>query len=275
MQNEPVKVAAFDIDGTLFRWSFSIEIVERLVKDGLISSETYDPVRALKRQWRCREISYIAYLAAIVNILEGKAMRAVSHRDIAEVARSVVEEHGRNVYVFTRELLLVVKEAGYRTVAISGSMKEAVNIFAEIWGIDDVLATELEYDSNGLYTGNVFSSPVHEKAKALSAFLKRLHTPVDLVIAVGDTISDLTMLRMSDFPIAFNPENALKEHSRTHGLTCVTERKDAITVLSAPGQGSGRRTPRFFSEKSLVNVFPREIGMELKARLRSLGYEHL
>lgn len=274
MTKEPIRVAAFDIDGTLFRWSFLIEIVERLVREGIISPAAYEPVRELKHRWRCREIPYTEYLMAIVHIVEGKAMRTVTRRDLTDVARAIVDEHGRNVYVFTRELLQVARDAGYRTVAISGSVKEAVDLFAKLWGMDDVIATELEYDAEERYTGKVFQTPVHDKALALQAYLRRLHEPVTLAIAVGDTNSDLSMLRMAEFPIAFNPESLLKEHARGHGITCVTERKDAITVLSAPGT-RGRGTPRFFSEKSLINVLPREIGSELKAKLHALGYEHL
>ncbi len=270
-----MKVAAFDIDGTLFRWSFLIEIVERLVKEGKIAAEAYEPAHALKMQWRRREVAYTDYLAVIIEIVDGKAMRTVSRDDLTAVAKTVVDEHGRNVYVFTRELLRVVQEAGYRTIAISGSVKEAVDLFAEMWGIDDVLATELEHDAEGFYTGKVFYTPVHKKGEALYTFLSREAGSSNLDIAVGDTSSDLPMLRMAKYPIAFNPENRLKAHGRAHGLVCVTERKDTITVLSAPGEGQARHTPRRFSEKSLANILPRDIGLELKARLYKLGYEHI
>lgn len=276
MTTEPIRIAAFDIDGTLFRWSFLIEIVERLVRVGKISEEAYENARLLKQKWRRRETSFADYSNAIIAIVEGRAMRTVKCSDLVEVAKDVVDEHGRNIYVFTRELLAVVRDHGYRTVAISGSVREAVDLFAKMWGIDDVLATELEHDDAAeFFTGRVYATPVHDKAEALHQYMLRLHAPAFIEIAVGDTRSDLGMLRMAKWPIAFNPDHALKAHARTHGLVCVTERKDAVTILSAPGQGQRKIVPRFFSEASVANVLPRDVGMELKARLHKLGYEHL
>lgn len=272
---DQIKVAAFDIDGTLFRWSFLIEIVERLVARGSISPEAYSSAQEFKLQWRNREVSYIAYLDAIVKIVESKAMKTVSRAALLEVARAVVNEHGGNVYVFTRELLRVVREAGYRTVAISGSVKEAVDLFAELWKIDDVLATELEYDEHEFYTGKVFSTPVHGKGEALRKYFIRLRQPAVLMIAAGDTSSDLSMLRMAKYPIAFNPDGKLKAHARSHGLVCVTERKDSITVFSAPGEGQRKRVPRYFSEMSIASVLPPDIGWALKVRLDALEYKHI
>ena len=274
MQKTP-KLAVFDIDGTLFRWSFFIDIVERLVKNGIVVSEAYTEASLLKRQWRNREVTYTAYLGAIIKLVEGKAMRGVAREDLMREAQTLITERASSVYVFTRELLRTVQEAGYQTLAISGSMKEVVDLFARAWSIDHVLATELEYDAEQMYTGKVFYTPVHNKGEALRTFVTRCMPSASIEIVVGDTMSDLSMLRLAKHPIAFNPENRLKTHGRAHGLICVTERKDTITVLSAPGEGNGRYTPRFFSETSLVNILPDDIGWKLKSRLYKLGFEHI
>lgn len=274
MEQECVKVVAFDIDGTLFRWSFLIEIVERLVKLGKISGNAYASAHALKREWRARQVPFSLYVGAIVDILESKAMIAVSRRDMTTVAREVIDERGQNIYVFTRELLKVVGDYGYKTVAISGSVKEVVNLFAALWGIHDVLATELEYNERGLYTGTVSSTPVHAKDRALTTYLQNSVVPTELLIAVGDTSSDLPMLRMAKYPIAFNPEEALKAQARREGIVCVTERKDTITALSTFKEDPALPDHRLFFERSLVDVLPPLIGAELRARLFAIGYTH-
>jgi phosphoserine phosphatase len=170
---------------------------------------------------------------------------------------------------------LTVKSLGYRTVAISGSVKEAVDLFADMWKIDDVLATELEYDDEGFYTGNVLSTPVHNKDETIRRYLAELGGDARLVIATGDTMSDRGMLRLAEYPIAFNPEQALKLYARAQGLVCVTERKDCITVLGSPGEGQRHIVPRFFSEASLANILPYDVGRVLQKRLYDLGIEHI
>lgn len=270
----PIKVAAFDVDGTLVRWSLLLELIERLADAGRIPESAFAEARELKACWRRRESGFREYTAAIIAVLESDAMRTVHRDELLKFARDILAEQGMNVYVFTRELLAVVKERGYRTVAISGSTKEAVEPFAHMWGIDDVIATELRYDENGFYTGEVLSSPIDDKRSSLKSYLRGLPGPAKLVIAVGDTMPDRDMLRLSQHPIAFNPERTLKKYARTHGLPCVIERKDSITALCVHGCEE-RKVPRFFSEASLVNLLPDDVGGRLWRRLTDLGFEPL
>ena len=60
------KVAFFDVDGTIFRSSLLIEIVEQFIKDGTFPSEVEDVYADSYRAWRNREGSYEAYIDDVV-----------------------------------------------------------------------------------------------------------------------------------------------------------------------------------------------------------------
>ena len=51
-------VAFFDIDGTVFRSSLLIELVERLLDSGIFPKEAREEFDELERYWRDREGSY-------------------------------------------------------------------------------------------------------------------------------------------------------------------------------------------------------------------------
>ena len=58
MVEVPRKFAAFDVDGTIFRSSLLIELVEELIEAGLFPPEARNHYQLPFRRWLDREDSY-------------------------------------------------------------------------------------------------------------------------------------------------------------------------------------------------------------------------
>lgn len=111
-----------------------------------------------------------------------------------------------------------IKEKGIVTGIVSDSYTIITKYIAKKLGLDFAVANELDIDSNGLITGRVFMPQGWEKINCfcnlsvckryhLEETAKKFDIPVSKTIAIGDTISDLCMIKKAGLGIAFLPDN--------------------------------------------------------------------
>src|SRR5690606_13434940 len=105
-------VAFFDIDGTVFRSSLLIELVERLLEAGVFPEKAREEFEDLKRKWQDREGRYEDYIDAVVKVFR-KNIKGVFYGDLADIGREVVAERSKRVYRYTRDLIKELKAEGY------------------------------------------------------------------------------------------------------------------------------------------------------------------
>ena len=98
------KVAFFDIDGTVFRSSLLVELVEGCIQKGIFPDLVREQYIHEYEAWRNREGTYEAYIHAVVAAFLGH-IRGVYYGDFADVGREVVEIHGKLIYRYTRDLV--------------------------------------------------------------------------------------------------------------------------------------------------------------------------
>ena len=88
------KVAFFDIDGTVFRSSLFIELVEACILKGVFPKEARKQYAREHTAWLNREGTYEAYIDAVVaSFMEH--IRGVYYGDFADIGRMVVAEQGK------------------------------------------------------------------------------------------------------------------------------------------------------------------------------------
>jgi len=104
------------------------------------------------------------------------------------------------------ETIATLKEAGIRTVIISGGLDIVAEAIANKYGFDDWAANGLEVDDSGLLTGNgILRVELVNKRKALEVFLQRWSISGERAAAVGNSFVDVSMFKGCGFSIAFNP----------------------------------------------------------------------
>lgn len=227
-QNGPPRpVAAFDLDGTFYRWSLSIQLLDEMVKRGYLPERRTESLKGPREEWMRRERSYTDFINLYVKMLDEGLLRDVSAEAMRAVARDVVRQYGSRVYVFTRELSATLRERDYVLVAISGSPIEIVEVFCEQWGFDHFLGTREEVGADGFYTGNRAATdfPVYRKEQEFRRFIRE-YGKHPASVAVGDTFGDAAMLKAARYPIAFNPDPELMREAIAKGHGVVEERKN-------------------------------------------------
>lgn len=222
-------VAFFDIDGTVFRSSLLIELVEGLVRDGVFPAEAKDNYREAFILWRNREGNYDDYISAVVETYMAN-IKGVYYGDLADIGKRIVAIHSKRVYRYTRDLIKELKNKGYYLVAISQSPKTVVDPFCTQYGFDKVYGRIYEIGPQDRFTGAMTDVHLIEnKANIVKRVFENNPnlTPVGS-ISVGDTGGDISLLEAVEQPICFNPNEVLYKHALRMGWKIVVERKDVI-----------------------------------------------
>ena len=82
------KVAFFDVDGTVFRSSLLIELVNALIQEGVFSKEVEEDFIDMREQWHNREGDYKTYIDAVVATFE-KHIKGVHYGELADIGKQV------------------------------------------------------------------------------------------------------------------------------------------------------------------------------------------
>lgn len=229
---EPTQVAFFDIDGTVFRSSLLIELVEAFIEADVFPSEARDGYREACTAWQNRQGTYEAYIAAIISTYL-TYIKGVHYGVLADIGKRVVAIQGKRVYRYTRDLIAELKAAGYMVVAISQSPKTILDAFCRAYGFDKVYGRIYEIGPQDLFTGVVEEETlIQNKANIVRRVLER-NPQLTLAgsVAVGDTEGDIPLLEMVERPICFNPNQLLYTNAKRMGWEVVVERKDVIYKL--------------------------------------------
>jgi HAD superfamily hydrolase (TIGR01490 family) len=256
----PRPAVFFDLDGTWFRWQLFDEWIRAMIREGLLPELVYSLAKKERQAYQDREGPFSAWVWKQVAAYSGdKRMAGIKVGDAKFVAHRVIEEKGRRVHVFTRNLSEAAKEAGYHRAIISGSPREVVAAFAEANGISIFLGTEFE-EGEGRYTGVVKKEWVNDKTEAVKYQTKLYDIDLPKSVAIGDSFGDHKMLELVGFPICFNPEKKLRDLALERGWLIVVEKKDCLHMyLRRPGDDCPRVV-------GLDDYLPAVIARNLKQR---------
>lgn len=229
---QKIPVACFDVDGTIFRSSLLIELVEQFIKEGVFPASAKDDYRTQLHAWRAREGTYEAYINALIEAFITH-LKGVHYGELADIGRRVVAVQSKHVYRYTRDLLVELKQQGYYTIAISQSPKTILDEFCAQYGFDKVYGRMYEIGPQDRFTGVCTDEHlIQNKANILKRVFER-QPELDAArsIAVGDTEGDIPLLESVARPICFNPNQNLYAHAKRMGWEVVVERKDVIYTI--------------------------------------------
>lgn len=183
----PFELIAFDIDGTITQHISSWQFIHE--KLGQWDNEAI----RYQNQFLAGKISYGKFCR--LDAAHWKGM------DV-ETLYGLFQEIGyaKNAVRAIR----ILKDSGYKLVAVSTGIQFIVDRIKEELGFDYVIGNRLNV-RKGKLTGGVTINVKHlGKGRVLRDVLRRLHVPPGKVIVVGDSEGDLSMMRMAGYAIAFN-----------------------------------------------------------------------
>jgi phosphoserine phosphatase len=190
-----VKLAAFDMDGTLLDGRLVFALSERLGLDGQVRTIQADGSLAAHEK-----------TVAIAGLFAG-----VTKRDVESAVESI--PLARN----TEQAIAVLKGRDYKMGIISDSYTAAASAVASRLGMDFVAANDLLFENN-VANGKVSMPMGWEKIDCFChlSVCKRYHLEkhadifgVQIVdtLAVGDTRADICMIKRAGFGVAFMPKD--------------------------------------------------------------------
>ncbi|MBI2552239.1 HAD family phosphatase [Candidatus Uhrbacteria bacterium] len=222
------KLAVFDVDGTIFRSSLTRRLFSYLVNEGIFPARARAEVEPYLRAWLNRKGTYDAYLEKLVKVfichIKGKRQA-----DVRRISRDVVAAEKSHVYRFTRDLIEKLRKKNYFLVAISGSPFEIVRWYNRFLRFDRTYGWVLETDARRRYTGKArYTYSVFDKEFLVKHVVKKYNLTLSGSVAVGDSESDISMLKLAVRAIAFNPSRGLYQAAKKKGWEIVVERKDVV-----------------------------------------------
>lgn len=222
------KVAIFDIDGTIFRKNLHFELINELVWMKVFPLEVRRELVNAYTEWLEHKGTYEMYREALVK-LYNENIKGCSKEDIEKASKIVIPFHKDRTYIFAENLMKQLKKEKYSIIAVSGSPLEIVKEYNDLHlKFDEVFGTVYEIDENGLYTGKESFIPTINKGEVVKQYVYENNLSLEESYGVGDTESDVSFLKLVENPIAFNPNQNLKEVAEKKGWRIVVEKKDVI-----------------------------------------------
>ncbi len=228
---ERKRLAVFDVDGTIFRSSLLIQLVETLIERGAFPSDAHKVYEKEQRKWLDREGDYQEYIEAVIQAFRAH-LKGVHYAELAEASEQLVEEQWKRTYRYTRDLLKELKEKGYYLLAVSHSPKTVLDKFCPRLGFDKAYGVVYEIGPQDLFTGAITDEHlIFNKANVVKRAIEKADLSLTHSVGVGDTESDISFLEMVSRPICFNPNAKLYKTAKRLDWEVKVERKDVVYSL--------------------------------------------
>ncbi len=203
----------FDVDHTLISGSTGGWFVRAALRSGLIS---FRQVAKFPFQWLLYKLAIIS--PDFMNT-EFRSFQGILKEDLDELSRASFRDRGSGM-VFTGALDLIdsLRASGSRLVIASSSPLFLVKPLADHLGIEEVVATQLEF-VHGLSTGNVVGNAVfgeHKRTAVAALFAERGETLNDAVF-YSDSFYDVPLLEACGEAVVVNPDARLRRIAALRG----------------------------------------------------------
>lgn len=229
--------AFFDIDGTLYRNSLMIQHFKKMIKYDVIDPAVWhNNVKHNYYKWEKRYGNFEDYLEELADYYV-KELKGINKDYIGFIANQVIKLNGDKVYKYTRTRIEWHKKQGHKIFFISGSPDFLVEKMAGKYGATKYKGSKYVVDEKNNFTGEIIKMWDSEnKQRTIDEFVSKYDVDLDLSYSYGDTVGDLSMLKMVGYPIAINPNKDLlltiKRCEKLYEkVVIIVERKDLIYRL--------------------------------------------
>ncbi|MDK8845398.1 HAD family hydrolase [Corynebacterium sp. MSK297] len=228
------RVAAFfDLDKTIIATSSAFAYGREFLHNGLITPQDALSLSLAKASYMfagqssAQMDSTRDQLTSMITGWSEKQVRDIVHETMHTVLTPAI-------YSEARELIQAHQEAGHEVIIISASARQLVEPIAKELGITEVISTELEI-VDGAFTGTVeFYCKGGAKADAITALVDERGYDLKHSYAYSDSATDAPMLELVGYPVAVNPDRALKKIALERSWE-IRSFKDPAPLFQLPG----------------------------------------
>ena len=215
-------LAIFDLDNTLLAGDSDYLWGQFLVELGVVDAAEYaDSNERFYQDYLAGRLDNHAYLEFALQPLarhKPEQLHRWRSRFIEEIIAPLI-------LPAARELIAEHRRRGDIPLIITATNRFITEPIAALFGIEHLLATEVEW-ANGRYTGRYVGIPTFREGKiaALEQWLTR--HDADLVGSwfYSDSHNDLPLLERVDNPVAVDPDEVLRRHAQQRGWRIISLR---------------------------------------------------
>jgi len=214
-----MNLALFDLDGTLLEIDSDHAFGEFMVRLGWADGEDFRRANdAFYAQYQAEKLDVHAYIRFATSAWRDRPVdeqAAASRRFIDEMIRPALHDAAR-------ALLRQHAEAGDRVAIVTATNEFITRPIATLFGVDELIATELQRDGAGRVTGAVKGVPAYREGKVTRvrqwlAGQGLSCADFDRVTFYSDSTNDLPLLERVSHPVATNPAPALERIAAERG----------------------------------------------------------
>ncbi|MDR2109649.1 MAG: HAD-IB family hydrolase [Coriobacteriales bacterium] len=217
----PVRIVAFDFDGTLIDASSPVRLIFRLTRERIM------PVLVGMRIgiWGARYKMGSELDQSLPRGIIFRSLRRVSAADADALLRSLYREELRqSLRPQALEELARHKRDGAEVLIASASFEPIISEVARDLGADGFISTQMEV-ADGCYTGKTIGEPPEgeQKLLQLKQYADERYGVGNWVLewAYGDHFSDIPLLEGATHAVAVDPDRRLDRIARSRGWSIV------------------------------------------------------
>ena len=214
-----MNLALFDLDGTLIPGDSDHAFGEFMITLGWVDAVVHRRRNdEFYRQYLAGTLDIDAYVAFSTQAWRQRPLaeqQAASRRFIAELIRPQMQP-------VAFDLLQRHRDAGDLIAIVTATNEFVTRPIAEAFGVEHLLAVELQRDAAGAATGRVAGVPSFREGKItrvhqwLASLGHTLHS-FEHCVFYSDSTNDLPLLEIVSEPVATNPSPALEAIARERG----------------------------------------------------------
>jgi HAD superfamily hydrolase (TIGR01490 family) len=215
-------LAIFDLDNTLIAGDSDHSWGEFLVDQNIVDPQLYKKMNdKFYADYESGCLDIVAYLEFSVEPLTKFTLEELDklHR---QFMREVIEPMKLDQ---AETLINQHRLAGDRLLVITSTNRFIVEPICKSLGIDEIIATDLQI-LDGKYSGKVAGTPTYKEGKVerFNQWLKAQNITSEGSYFYSDSINDMPMLREVAYPIAVDPDSALRKEAESRNWKIISLR---------------------------------------------------
>ena len=203
-------LAIFDVEGVLFDAEFLPILAEKLNKEKEIWDITKKGIQG--------EINWEEGLKTRVDLLKG-----IDFKTCKEVSDSLPIMTG------AREACRILKQAGWKIMAVSGGFTIMTDRLKEELDLDYVYSNELKFSDGKLDGVNIIVDS--DKAKSARIKIEEWNVKKEDIVVVVDGANDIKLFDICDLGIAYRAQDIVKDLA-----TVTLEEKNLVKIIDIINQ---------------------------------------
>lgn len=212
-------LAIFDLDHTLINTDSDNAFPQFLIEKGLMDA---DYAAAKNAQF------YQDYQNGCLNVADFvrfaiEPIKSFSASQLSELHQEFTQKYiVPHITQMAKMRVQSHREAGDELLVISSTNEFIITPICHLFGIENIIGTQLETDANGCFTGEIVGTPSLREGKItrLDAWLAargETRQSYDKIYFYSDSKNDLPLLEQVSDPVAVNPDAVLLAHAQEKG----------------------------------------------------------